>query len=713
MGHSEYLRLEIEDGVALITLDAPSASVNTVSPAWLDEMTDVFARLEGDETVSGILITSAKAGFMAGADLNYILDHACGLTAREAFEFSQRATHMHRQIERCGKPVVAAMNGFALGGGYELALACCHRILVDDPKAVVGTPEVNVGLLPGSGGTQRLPRLIGLEPALEVLLEGRSYPPAKALALGLVDTVVPADQLIAAARAWLATAPDPVRPWDRKGYRAPGSDGLLKQSTASIFTLATGRLLARFGRNYPAPISILTCVFEGIQLPIDTALRVESRHFARLLVDPVSRNIIRTTFVNKGRAEKGARRPRNVPQARVKKLGILGAGMMGAGIAYVAAKVGIEVVLLDMSAEAAARGKAYSERILGKAVAAGKSTEEEASALLGRIAPTTDYDALAGVDLVIEAVFEDTAIKAEVTAKAERVIPETAIFASNTSTLPITQLAGAFSRPADFIGLHFFSPVERMGLVEVIKGRATGDEALARALDFVAQIRKTPILVNDSRGFYTSRVFQTFIHEGLELLRDGVAPALIENGAKLAGFPVGPLALLDEVSLELPMKIVRQTEAEDPSFRRPGSMAVMETLAEGLGRPGRKGGAGFYDYPADTPKHLWPGLAEHFPPVADQPDVEEVKRRLLYVQALETVRCLDENVLTHPADGDLGAVFGWGFPSWTGGTLSLIETVGVADFVRECDRLAQHHGARFAPTDQLREMAAAGRGFDY
>jgi 3-hydroxyacyl-CoA dehydrogenase/enoyl-CoA hydratase/3-hydroxybutyryl-CoA epimerase len=394
-------------------------------------------------------------------------------------------------------------------------------------------------------------------------------------------------------------------------------------------------------------------------------------------------------------------------------VGILGAGMMGAGIALVSAKAGIDVVLLDTSTEAAARGKAYSEKVLGKAVATGKSTEKDATAALSRIAPTADFADLAGVDLVVEAVFEDTAIKADVTAKAEAVIPDTAIFASNTSTLPITQLAKAFSRPGDFIGLHFFSPVERMGLVEVIRGRETSDAALARALDFVAQLRKTPIVVNDSRGFYTSRVFQTFIHEGMELLREGVAPALIENGARLAGMPVGPLALLDEVSLELPIKIVRQTEEEDPTFRRPGSMAVLETLAEELGRPGRKGGAGFYDYPADGQKRLWPELVKYFPPAAEQPDVAEVKRRLLYVQALETARCLEEGVLIHPADGDLGAVFGWGFPSWSGGTLSLIETVGVANFVAECDRLAQRHGARFAPTTQLRDMAAEDKGFDY
>lgn len=709
----QNIKLEIADGIATLVLDTPGSSVNTVSPAWIEDMTQAFRRLAADEAVKGVIITSAKTGFMAGADLHYILEHASGLDVEAAYAFSQRASAMHRLIETCGKPVVAAINGFALGGGYELALACTHRILAEDAKAVTGLPEVNVGLLPGSGGTQRLPRLVGVAAAMEILLEGRSYSPGEALANGMVDALVPPGDLIAAARAWIESAPDAVRPWDKKGFRLPESDGLLKQSTAGTFTFATAKLLARYGRNYPAPISILTCIFEGIQVPFDTGLRIESRHFARLLTDPVSRNIIRTTFVNKGLAEKGARRPAGVPVSTVRKLGVLGAGMMGAGIAFVAAKAGIDVALMDMSEEAAAKGKAYSERLVAKDVEKGRLTGEAGEALLARIRPTLDYAQLADADLVIEAVFEDTAVKAEVTRRAADVMSEGAIFASNTSTLPISQLAEAFPRQERFIGLHFFSPVERMALVEVIMGRQTGDEALARSLDFIAQLRKTPIVVNDSRGFYTSRVFQTFIHEGMELLREGVAPALIENAAKLAGMPVGPLAVLDEVTLDLPMKIVRQSEAEDSTYRRPGSMAVLETMAGMLGRSGRKSGAGFYEYPGAGRKHLWPGLAEHFPHAAEQPDVRDVSKRILYIQALETARCLEEGVLTHPADGDLGAVFGWGYPSWSGGTLSLIETVGIDAFVAECDRLAQRHGARFAPTDQLREMAAAGTGFAY
>lgn len=709
---TKYLNVNSKDGVATVLLDDPDSSVNTVSPTWVDEMTSTFESLKADETVTGIIITSAKPSFMVGADLNFILAHAPNMTLEDAFQFSQRATRMHRLIETCGKPVVAAMPGFALGGGYELALASTFRILADDRNAAVGLPEVGVGLLPGSGGTQRLPRLVGVSTAVDVLLGGKNYAPREALELGLVDRVVPKEEILKAARSWLASKPDPTRPWDRKDFKLPESDGLLKQSTAGFFSLATAKLLAKYGRNYPAPISILTCVFEGVQVPFDKGLLVESRHFAKLVTNAVSRNIIRTTFVNKSLAEKGARRPQGVRKSSVTKVGILGAGMMGAGIGYISAKAGIEVVLLDVSIEAAEKGKAYSANLLGKDVQGGKITKEHADTVLARIMPSVDYEELAGVSLVIEAVFEDTAVKSDVIRKAEAVIGREALFASNTSTLQITRLAEAFGRPNDFIGLHFFSPVDRMQLVEVIMGRRTGPEALARALDFVAQIRKTPIVVNDGRGFYTSRVFQTFIHEGMRLLQEGVAPALIENAARQAGMPVGPLAVTDEVTLELPLKIVRQAEREDSSFQRPACIYILERMVDELHRPGRKGGGGFYDYPRDGgPKRLWRGLSQILPRAERQPDVEDVKKRLLYVQCLETVRCLEEGVLCHAADGDIGAVLGWGFPTWTGGTLSLIETVGVSKFVGECEQLAQEHGERFLPTAQLREMARKGTRF--
>ena len=710
---TDLIRCAIADGIATLTLDDPNALVNTMSPKWVDEMNQIIDVLAADESVTGIIIESAKSGFMAGADLKFILENIESMAVLDAFAFSQGASRLLRKIETCGKPVVAAITGFALGGGYELALACTYRIIADNPKAVVGLPEVDLGLLPGAGGTQRLPRLIGVPAATDMMLEGKSYAPAAALKMGLVDAVVPVEQVLETARAWLATAPNPQRAWDVKGFNLPESEGLLTYRNAAFFSAATAKLRARYGDNYPAPIAILTCIFEGVQVPMDKGLLVEGRHFARLLTAPVARNIIRTMFINKSLAEKGARRPAGVEKTTVRKIGVLGAGMMGAAIAFVAARAGIDVVLLDVSREAAKKGRRYSVKLLAKSVDRGHLTQEQADAVLARITPTDDYADLAGVDLVIENVFEDTSIKGEVTRKAAAVVGDTALFASNTSSLPITQLAEAFPRQEDFIGLHFFSPVDRMALVEVILGKKTGTAALARALDFIAQIRKTPIVVNDSRGFYTSRVFLSFVHEGAEMLREGISPALIENAAQLGGMPVGPLAVTDEITLQLPIKIVRQTESEDPAFRRPASMEVLETMAEQHGRTGRKGGAGFYDYPEGGKKRLWRDLAKYFPPKADQPAADEVRKRLLYRQALESARCLEEKVLTHPADADIGAVLGWGFPTWTGGTLSLIETVGVPKFVAECDRLASLYGARFTPTVGLRAMADAGRGFDW
>jgi 3-hydroxyacyl-CoA dehydrogenase/enoyl-CoA hydratase/3-hydroxybutyryl-CoA epimerase len=707
------LKLEVgADGVALITLDDPSRPMNVVSPEWMDEFIAVIEQVAADPAIKGAIVTSAKPTFMAGADLKYITTlFDSGITTAQAYAFSQKASMaMHRRMETCGKPFVAAINGLALGGGFELCLACHYRVIADDPKALVGLPEVTVGLLAGSGGTQRLPRMIGVEKALPLLLEGKTVGPAEALKLGLVDAVAPASDLIAAARRWLLETPNPVRAWDEKTYRNNG--GLLDGKLATMYTMRPGAITAQYQRNYPAPIAILNCVFEGTQMPMDKALSVESKYFAKLLCDPVSRNIIRTTFVNKGEAGKLVRRPAGVPKSAVKKLGVVGAGMMGAGIAYVAAAAGIDVVLLDSSAELAEKGRAYSVKLLDKAVERGKQTREKADAILARIKTTVDYSDLAGSDLVVEAVFEDRAIKADVTRKSEAAVPATAVFASNTSTLPISELAQASARPAQFIGLHFFSPVDRMPLVEVIVGKQTSDDTLARALDFVAQLRMTPIVVNDARGFYTSRVFQTFIHEGMRMLEDGIAPALIENAAKMAGFPVGPLAVTDEVTIELPMKIVKQAQqALGASFVNPCAYNVMQRMLDEIKRPGRRGGGGFYDYPEGGKKSLWPGLREAFPPADEQPSVEEIKKRLLYIQALETARCVEEGVLTHAADGDVGSLFAWGFPAWTGGTLSLIDTVGIEHFVAECRRMAKAYGPRFEPSAWLQQRAARGEGF--
>lgn len=699
------------DGVAILTLDNADESMNMVSDAWLAEMDEAIAVIRDDTAISGLVITSAKKAFMAGADLKLLVDGYDTLSRRGAYDFSQKASAMHRALETMGKPVVAALGGLCLGGGFELALACHYRVLVDDPKAVVGLPEVNVGLLPGSGGTQRLPRLIGARPSLDILLSGRSVKPAEALKLKMVDAVVPAAELIDVARAWLATKPDSTRIWDVKGFSMPESRGMVSPETAVMFTMATAGTIGKAGYNLPAPIAILSCVFEGVQLPFERALSVESKYFARLLTDPVARNIIRTSFISKQAAEKGARRPHGAPKSTVKKVGVLGAGMMGAGIALVSAQAGIDVVLIDRDMAAAEKGKAYAVKVLGKRVEKGAVTQDAADEVLARIRPTEDYATLADADLVVEAVFEDITIKADVTRRAEAVLPPHAIFATNTSTLPITQLAEASSRPSQFIGIHFFSPVDRMGLVEVILGKQTAPETLARGLDYIAQLKKTPIVVNDSRGFYTSRVFQMLINEGTAMLADGVQPARIENSAKAAGFPVGPLALLDEITIDLPIKIVDQAIAQEGErFVPPVGMPAMRKMRD-LGRTSRKTGGGFYDYSEDGKKQIWKGLTDVFPSAAEQPEQEELKQRFLYAQAMETARCLEEGVLETPQDADLGAVYGWGFPIWTGGPISYIDTVGIANFVRESDRLAQLYGPRFAPSDWLRDKAATGQSF--
>jgi 3-hydroxyacyl-CoA dehydrogenase / enoyl-CoA hydratase / 3-hydroxybutyryl-CoA epimerase len=707
------LTLEVDgDGIALITLNDPGKPMNVVSPEWIDDLIGAVERVATDTTIKGAVITSAKPAFMAGADLKYIYTLSGGaITPRQAFEFSQRpSVLMHRRLETCGKPFVAAINGLALGGGYELALACHYRVVVDDPKAVVGLPEVTVGLLPGSGGTQRLPRMIGIEKSLTILLEGKSVAPAEALKLGMVDAVVPASALIETARQWILKSPDPVRAWDKKGYR--GSGGLLNPAVANLMTFQPAMIGAKTQYNYPAPIVILDCIFEGTMMPFDKALNLESKYFAKLLCGPVSRNLIRTTFINKGEAMKLARRPKDVPNSKVRKLGVLGAGMMGSGVAFVSAAAGIDVVLLDSSVELAEKGKAVSAKLLAKAVERGQKSQSAADETLARIKTTAEYGDLAACDLIVEAVFEDPKIKADVTRKAEAVIGGAAIFASNTSTLPITGLAKAAVRPKQFIGLHFFSPVERMPLVEVIMGADTSRETLAKSLDFVAQLKMTPIVVNDSRGFYTSRVFQTFIHEGMRMLEDGIAPALIENAAKFAGFPVGPLALVDEVTVELPWKIVKESAvALGSAFVKPCAYEVMRRMIEEFKRCGKRYGKGFYDYPEGGAKRLWSGLKDAFPLAAEQPSVEEIKRRFLYIQALETARCIEEGVVTHAADADVGSLLAWGFPSWTGGPLSLIDTVGAANFVAECKRMAESYGARYAPSTWLSERASRGEAF--
>ncbi len=701
------------DGIALLTIDLPGKSMNVLTPEMMDDLETLTDKLASDDAVKGAVITSGKKAFIAGADIKEMVTaYDRGMSEKETYEFSHALNRRLRKMETCGKPIAVAINGLALGGGLEVCLAGHYRVMVDDPRAVLGFPEVGIGLLPGAGGTQRTPRLIGVEATLPMILQSKNISPQQALELGLVHELAAADQVVEQARQWVLQSGDPVQPWDKKGFKVPGGAGAMTPKNAQNYMVGTSLIAGTTYHNYPAPISALSAIYEGCIVPIDAGLDIESQYFGKLLAGPVARNMMRTLFVNKSAADKLSRRPEGIDKSQVKKLGILGAGMMGAGIAYVSAKAGINVVLLDTDMEGAERGKAYSAQLLDKAIAKGYSTEAKKNALLELIHTTTDYADLEGCELVIEAVFEDVQIKADVTAKTEAVIPASAIFASNTSTLPITGLAEASQRPDQFIGIHFFSPVDKMPLVEVIVGEKTSDEAIARSLDYIQQIRKTPIVVNDSRGFFTSRVFATYTSEGMRMLAEGINPALIENGAKMAGMPVGPLAVTDEVTLELSLK-VGKTTAQAMGLNYPSNPAdeTVVKMVETLDRKGKRFGKGFYDYPKDAKKHLWPGLAEQFPLAAEQPGVDAVKQRLLHIQALETARCLEENVLTHPADGDVGSIFGIGFPAWTGGALSYIETVGLQQFVNDCDRLAEQHGERFKVSDALRQRAADNQSF--
>jgi len=714
------IRSELDaDGILLLTIDVPGQSMNVITPEVSRDLTAAIARLKNEPEIKGAVLTSGKAsGFMAGADLKGMGalmggEATPGSKSKMAtiFDAVYALNKMLRDLETCGKPVAAAINGLALGGGLEFTLACHYRVCSDNPKLTLGLPEVMVGLFPGAGGTQRLPRLMGVQPALMYLLQGKSMSPQEALGLGVVHAVVPADQVVQAAKDWVKANPTKsVQPWDEKSFKFPGGVGQFNPAFAQTFMAGTAMTTKQTNHNMNAPITILSAVYEGSQLPMDTALRLESKYMAKLVSDPQAGNMIRSLFVSKQAAEKGARRPKGVAPAAVKKLGMLGAGLMGAGVAMVSAQAGIEVVLLDRDLAAAEKGKQYTADRLAKK----RTSPEKTAELLGRIHPTADYADLAGCDLIIEAVFETRDIKAAVTKATEAVVGADTIFGSNTSTLPITGLAEAWSKPANFIGIHFFSPVEKMPLVEIIVGKQTGPEAIAKALDYVAQIRKIPIVVNDSRGFYTSRCFGTYIQEGLALLSEGTNPALIENVGRHMGMPVGPLAVNDEVGLDLSYKVGQQTKADlgDKWVAQPGT-EVIETMHE-LGRMGRKNNKGFYVYPEDGgKKYLWPELTATVaePGEHPQPTPEAVRERLLYRQLVECARCFEEGVLETPQDGDLGAIFGWGFAPFTGGPFSHMDTIGLANVVAILDGLAQRHGARFSPPQLLRDMAASGETF--
>ncbi len=698
-----------DDGIGTIEWDVTNRPMNVMNDETIAALEAAVDQAVEDEKCTGVIMASAHKEFVVGADLSSV---PAGGEPEELYNWVRRIQIVLRKLETCGKPFAAAINGHALGGGYELALACHYRVAAAEGRIKIGLPEAKVGLLPGAGGTQRLPRMIGMQTAVMMMLEGKEQDQQAALNLGMIDKVVPGDELRAEAKRWLLEegAKNVTKPWDKKGFKIPGGGPNTPQG-AQMFIGGNAMLRKRTYGNFPAQQNIMSSVYEGLITDIDTGLKIEARYLAATAATPEAKNLIRFFFAMT-EANKLARRPEGYDKSKPKKIGMLGAGMMGAGIAYVSASASIEVVLIDRDMEAAEKGKAHAEELVKKQVSRGRLSKEDGAAVLDRITPATDYDSLGDVDLVVEAVFEDRKIKADVTAKAEAVMPEGAVMASNTSTLPITGLAEASKQADNFIGLHFFSPVHKMPLVEIIRGEKTSDACLAKAMDYVQAIRKTPIVVNDSRGFYTSRVFGTYVREGMCMLGEGVNPALIENAGKMAGMPVGPLALVDEVSLELSHRISEQTRKDlgDKYVETPADPMVKKMVEE-LGRLGKKVGKGFYDYPEKGEKHLWPGLAENFPLAEDQPDVQELITRMMYIQSIETARCMEEGVVTNPADADVGSIMGWGFAPNRGGSISQIDMIGIRQFVEECDRLAQVYGPRFTPPKLLRDMAEKGEGF--
>lgn len=701
-----------DQNIVTLTLDMHGRSANVINAEFSEALNDALEKVAAEDDLAGVIITSAKKTFMAGGDLEWLY---AATDPAEVFASAQALKAGFRRLETLGVPVVAAINGAALGGGLELALACHHRIAVADPRLKIGFPEVTLGLLPGGGGCVRLPRLLGLQAAFPYLTEGKQVGPQEAKAAGLIDAVAAgADGMMAQARAWIAANPHAKQPWDRPNFRIPGG-GPQHPQVAQMLAVAPAMLKKETRGNYPAPEAILATMVEGAQVDFDTAGRIESRYFAHLATGQVAKNMINAFWFQLNEIKAGKSRPADVPRQQTQKVGVLGAGMMGHGIATVCAYAGMDVVLKDVTPEKAEAGKAKCAALLDQRVSRGKLSTAQREAILARIRPTADAADLQGCDLVIEAVFEDRELKAQVTQEAEAQIGETAVFASNTSTLPITGLAQASARPANFIGLHFFSPVHKMRLVEIITGAQTSDETLAKAFDTVLQINKTPIVVNDGRGFYTSRVFATYVQEGMALLGAGQHPQAIESAGLQAGMPVGPLALSDEVSLSLMIHIREQTRrdfaAEGKTWVPHPADAVLAVMTEEYGRTGKAHGAGFYDYPHDGPKRLWPQLRQIFPPQNGALSQQEMMDRLLFVQALETVRCLQENVVTSVADANIGSIFGWGFAPFRGGTLQFINAYGVADFVARSRRLAAAYGDRFQPPATLLEMAKKEKTF--
>ena len=712
------------DGIALVTWNMPGRTMNVIDSTVREELSAIVEELATDGAVKGVVITSGKDTFCAGADLALLealsrsfadLVASRGEEAANAYVFaeSRKTSLLYRRIETCGKPWVAAINGTAVGGGFELTLACHQRIAADNARTRVGLPEIKIGLFPGAGGTQRIARMMPPSDALQLLLKGDQLEVGRAKTMKLIDAVVPSGELIKAAKDWIKAGGAAKAPWDTDGYKLPGGP---VYSKAGMMTFPPANAIYRRETydNYPAARAIMQVVYEGLQLPIEQALRVELRWFAKIFRSPQAAAMIRSLFVSMQELNKGARRPANIPAKPLKKIGVIGAGFMGGGIAYVSALAGIEVLLIDRDPETAGKGKAHSQKLMTDQVNRGRASAADRDAVLARITPTADFVALKECDLIVEAVFEDRKIKEEVISRAQNVLTNQAIFGSNTSTLPISSLAAAFKDHARFIGIHFFSPVERMMLVEIIMGKETGEAALAVALDFVRAIRKTPIVVNDLRGFYTSRVVGTYLREGHLMLSEGVPAAMIENVGRMAGMPVGPLALTDEVAVDLAWKILNATEADlGPKAIDQKQKTLLEEMVEKRGRYGRKNGKGFYDYPQNGPKRLWRGLADlqpvHLDP--DTIDVAMLKQRLLAMQALESARCIEEKVVTDVREADVGSILGFGFAPFTGGTISYIDGMGVKAFVELCNALERTCGDRFKPCKLLLDMAKKNETF--
>jgi len=701
-----------QQGMVTLTMDMPGRSVNVINEEFGEGFSEVVDRLATESGLTGVIIASAKKTFVAGAEIDFLYQQ---IDPAVVFRMVQEMKASQRRLETLGVPVVAAINGAALGGGWEVALATHYRVAIDDPKTKIGLPEVTLGLLPGDGGVTRMVRLLGLQAAFPYLTEGKPVTAREAKEAGLIDELA-ADRadMMAKARAWILANPKSSQPWDREDYRMPGGTPSSPKA-AQMLMVAPAMLRKKTYRNYPAPEAILSAMVEGAAVDFDTALRIESRYFAAIATGKVAKNMLTTFWFQLNHIKGGGSRPAGIAPTETKKVGVLGAGLMGHGIAYVTATAGMDVVLKDVSKEKADAGKAAIDELVSKRVAQGRMTAEAKAAILGRIVTTGAAEDLQGCDLVIEAVFEDRGLKARVTQEAEAQIAADAVFASNTSTLPITGLAEPSSRPENFIGLHFFSPVHRMDLVEIIVGKKTSQQTLAKAFDYVLKIGKTPIVVNDSRGFYTSRVFGTYVKEGCNMLAEGQNPRAIEAAGLQAGMPMGALEVADMVGLNLAVHINEQTEkdlaAEGKQMERQPADAVVVRMVKEFGRLGKNQGTGFYDYPKEGGKSLWPGVYDLYPTAAAALSQGEMIERLMFIQALETVRCHEEGVVLSVADANIGSVFGWGFAPFKGGTLQYINDYGIAAFVERSRQLVDKYGDRFSPPAMLIEMARTGKTF--